>query len=593
MSHPTLDHHTLAVAGGHPCATTPADLPTRRALVWLGTIVLFSIAIRLYEPTGWLGSDDNGYYSAAEYLLAGEPIERLHHQYGRMVMVIPVAISIALLGNQAAAVILPTFVASILCIALVALLGKRLWNWQVGLMAAAMVGALPYFRTLSTAAYPDVHVCLWSTMALVIAVCVATQRRGSGNRGPTESNVHRTTSMDMWLHGLAPAGCGFAAYLAISTKVLVAPLLLPLVIFLGMGCERWRDRGARIALLGAGIALGIVLEGVFFALAANDFFYPWRALRNAQGEPDNYRRFVDVYAYGPWAFVKDRLLMTGDPGRFGWGVLGALFWPSLGLAALCDRRARVLAGWAAAAFLLIAFAPVSCRDGYRPFPTFDGRHNLALSIPFALCLSLVIRAAMKRRLDDKAARTGWLAVTLVIIASLVVPKCAVSGFANRDTSRFASAIRDAIARGALDGDKPIFLTASAFWRFRILFPEPMRARLRVAVEDQSPDWWRTACRGILERQTDLPAPGHALLLVTPGQLDGAAEHWDYGVTLPSEALASWRGQEPLLTYDRRDDHRVLPCDPAECNSSRHVLLVLDGAHPSPPAKSDRVTQRTN
>lgn len=587
------NHQACTSVGGRPPTAKTADMATRRAVLWLAAILLFSIAVRLLEPTGWLGSDDNGYYSAAEYLLAGEPIERLHHQYGRMVMVIPAAISVALLGHHPAAVILPTFLASIACVALVALLGKRLWSWRVGLMAAAIVGALPYFRTLSTAAYPDVHVCLWSTLALLIATMASRSGRASSNSEWAESGAHHATPLYIFLHRAAPAGCGLAAYLAISAKVLVAPLLLPLVVLVGMGCERWRDRAARLLVMGAGLALGMALEGAFFTLAANDFFYPWRALRSAQGESDNYRRFMDIYNHGPWAFVKDRLLMPGDPGRFGWGMIGVLFWPSLGLAALCDRRARVLAAWAAVAFLSIAFAPVSWSEGYRPFPTFDGRHNLVLSIPFALCLSFVTWFAAKRWLSESAARAGWLAVTVAMVAALVVPRSAVSGFADRDTSRFAAAIRDAIHRGALDGEKPIYLTASAYWRFRILFPEPFRSRLRVAVNDESPDWWRTTCRGILERHTDLPKPGHALLLVTPGQLDGDAEHWDYGVRLPGEALAAWRDHEPLLTYDRRDDRRVLPCDPASCGPSQYVLLVLDGASRPPPANRNRVTQRAD
>jgi hypothetical protein len=86
---------------------------------WLLCLLTVTVAVRVVDPTGWLGSDDASYYSAAEHVLSGAPIQRLHHHYARAAVVIPVAASVAIFGHNAEAVALPMLLASVLCVILI------------------------------------------------------------------------------------------------------------------------------------------------------------------------------------------------------------------------------------------------------------------------------------------------------------------------------------------------------------------------------------------------------------------------------------------------------------------------------------------
>ena len=118
--------------------------------LWFAALLVLTIGLRVADPTGWLGSDDASYYSAAEHILAGEPIQRLHHHFARMAVILPVAASLSVFGDSAIAVALPMYIASTLCVVLVVVLGRLVWGWWEGLCAATVVSVLPYFHVLST-----------------------------------------------------------------------------------------------------------------------------------------------------------------------------------------------------------------------------------------------------------------------------------------------------------------------------------------------------------------------------------------------------------------------------------------------------------
>jgi len=202
-----------------------------------------------------------------------------------------------------------------------------------------------------------------------------------------------------------------------------------------------------------------------------------------------------------------------------------------------------MAIWAAGTFLLIAFAPVSLSGGYQPYPLFHGRHILPACIPFALCLASVVghyasKIARAREVSAWAFRLWPAAVVLVMLAGVAGLRD-LRGFRDRPTGRVGDAIDRMIPATVWDITKTIYMTPSAYWRYRILFPEHLRSRLRVAVADGAPDWWRSITPDITERCLPLPDPRDAYLLVTPTQLEGSAESWDYGVTLPPAQLAAW------------------------------------------------------
>ena len=69
--------------------------------------------VYLFDPTGWLGSDDSAYYNAAEQILYGETIHRVHHHPSRLSAILPVTLSLAIFGHHPYAVILPAFLAGV------------------------------------------------------------------------------------------------------------------------------------------------------------------------------------------------------------------------------------------------------------------------------------------------------------------------------------------------------------------------------------------------------------------------------------------------------------------------------------------------
>lgn len=541
----------------------------RWAVFWFATLIAATIIVRVVDPTGWLGSDDAGYYSAAEHVLVGEPIQRVHHHYARAPVVLAVASSVALFGHNAEAVALPTLVASVLCVALVVLLGSKLFGWWEGLFAGTVVAVLPYFRVLSTTAYPDVHVCLWTTAAMLLAVSAS--RRSDARR-----------AIALW------SACGFVAGIAISAKVF-AIAVLPAVGFIAVGrplrpvvdgaklvgtpSTRGGATWRALAATFAGLVVFQMTEGLFYWWAADDFFFSLRATLSAQANVPGMAAESGTAAMTLTQFVTDRLAMLFHPSVSGWGLLGVLFWPTLVVAAYAKREARALVVWALATFVLIAFVPLNLKSGAQPYPIFHGRHILPSCIPFALCLGWWVRRAGEATIASTWVTRGWPAVAAGVVALSYVGANGLNGFRDRATSRVGEAIRQCTVNPPWSDQAEIFMTPSMYWRYRVLFPASTRERLRVTADESSPQWWKKVTFDIASRAKPLPPPGDAYLLATPAQLRGECEQWDYGVSLPHEAIRAWRDAPVLATLVRGADKRISRVD-AGSTAANKILMLL-------------------
>jgi hypothetical protein len=338
--------------------------------------------------------------------------------------------------------------------------------------------------------------------------------------------------------------------------------------------DAWSKRSGDVAWsLGAflaGVAMVQVIEGLFYLWAAGDFFFSLRATLSAS---ENVPSFTTEGAskMSVLAMIWDRLTIFHHQSTSGWGVLAIPFWPIVLLVALLDRSARVLAAWAVAAFVLVAFVPVSFAAGARAYPIFHGRHILPACVPFALCLAWCVCRAGKALLRPRWRSSAWALAAVAVVALALVDGRALNGFRDRDTSRVGRAIAQMIPSIPDDG-RDIFMTPSMYWRFRALFPDALRGRLRVAASEDAPTWWRHVCPDIAKRARPLPGPNEAYLVATPRQLRGEAEHWDYGVPLPSEGLASW-GESPTLAGFVRDSDRHIRALPDAHHAIETVLLL--------------------
>ena len=348
----------------------------------------------------------------------------------------------------------------------------------------------------------------------------------------------------------------------------------------------WRRIAEAFLAVAFGGLMFFLMEGAFYSHFANDFLFSLHAHEQSQTGVPAMAGENAAASTGIAALIWDRLTLLMYPSISGWGWLGAAFWPAVFLSFLFGGAARCMAIWAAGTFLLIAFTPVSLVDGYQPYPLFHGRHILPACIPFALCLAQVIgwfvaRIAASRPASNWIPRL-WPALTVLVVALSFANPHELRGFRDRPTGRVGDAIREVITATDWNPRLPIYMTPSCYWRYRILFSEKLRAQLRVAAAADSPDWWLKVTPDIAARQSSLPGPEEAYLLVTPTQLAGDAESWDYGIGLPADQLNAWRDRPPSLVVARGPDRKLFVA-PA-MNFASDSVAVLFGPHSQQPLK---------
>ncbi len=508
----------------------PSHRPTY-AIAWLAALLAVTLAVRTLDSTPWLGSDDASYVAAAEHVLSGTTITRVHHHYARLSVILPVAASIAVFGANVVAVELPSIILSIVCVLLVVAIGRTIWGWWVGLCAGSIVAVMPYFRMLSTTAYPDVHACFWATCAAFLILCAIRSK-------------NRNAALRLGV------SAGFALGLAASAKIFAGWTIIGLVamVLSEPACTRRQRRNVLLAMFGGGILFAIVHGTIYYAIA-DDFWFKWHALTTAQGQSGLFPASGDPFAVGPLRFLWQRLTFLLHPVTSGWGWLALAFWPAALYVLFADKRGRPIAIWAIAAYLLVAFFPVSFSNGPRPYPSFVGRNILYVCVPFALCLAAAGHRLILSRLTAKTTQRTWPVLLAAIVAIAYANRHELQSFEDRHTSRIGGAITKLINDGAFDGDAEIHMTASMFWRFGVLFPTEMRSRLRVSADDAAPPWWRETTINIVSRRVAAAPINGALALATPVQFQGQAERWDYGVGIARSAIPAWQSATLVAAID--------------------------------------------
>lgn len=113
-------------------------------LILIG-ILLFAATLRIYYFAG-IDFDGSMYTLEAKNILEGiyNPFDLNYHNQGvRYTILIPIALSFKLFGISEWSAILPVFLASIFQIILVYLLGKKMFNVHMGLLAAFLLAIFP------------------------------------------------------------------------------------------------------------------------------------------------------------------------------------------------------------------------------------------------------------------------------------------------------------------------------------------------------------------------------------------------------------------------------------------------------------------
>ncbi len=560
-------------------------IPTWAAL-WLITLMVMTVSVRLTSPTGWLGSDDVSYYCAAEHLLTGETIQRTHHHYARLSVIAPIALSMVVFGENPAAIALPSFLASLLCVWLIALLGRRVWGWWEGLCAATIISVLPYYRILSTTAYPETQACLWSVSAVLITMAIV--------RCQSPKRIILLSLTCGLFVGLATSAKEFSVYTFVAVAAIISAHLK----------ASWAVRLGTITICGAGLITYFLAESVFYMRVANDFWFRVHALGNTNAINWIYpvNGFHEAATLTGLIWKRLTIVML-EYKTFGWGIISVVFWPAVLVVVAVNRRGRWIGIWALAAYLLVAFLPVNFRNGPQPYPVFEGRNDLLACIPFALCLAWSLRRCLAYKLNPIIIRRCWPVVMAIIVMLAYANPRELYVFRKRDTQRVALAVEkiaNYIQSQPINKDYKIFMPPSLYRRHRIMFPANMRSRLRVAVSDQSPPWWKKATVDIASRAEPLPSPSQAYLIATPLQWLGQPETWDYGVHLPEQDIQAWQHQTPLITVQRESMHTIslVNIDVEQANSlneknggRKETVLVLLG--PKVPEKPRTLAATVN
>ncbi|MFQ5463662.1 MAG: glycosyltransferase family 39 protein [Phycisphaerae bacterium] len=544
----------------HPTTTPKPNRHARRIKLWFAALLLLALAVRLIDPIGWLGADDASYHAAAEHVVHGEPIRRIHHHYARSPIVIAVAVSMMCFGDSPAALILPTLISSILCIVIVVLIGRHLWGWWVGLLAGTIIAFLPAFQNTSTCLLPGAYTCCLAAAA-ILATIMAT--------GATQPRTY-------WCLGLA---AGMLAAMATSVKLFTG------AVFVGIAFLAWQrhtsSRGRRLVWMGlviAGAALFVLLECTFYTWTADDFWFKFQALAGSRGThtmlPGSTEAYVSLSQ--TLRVIISRLTMPFRLTDSGWGVTGYAFWPAILVGMFGDRRTCGLAVWASVTFLGVAFVPISIANGVYLFPAvgFNGVNLIALCVPFSLCLAWAIHQLATTVFRRSLFYRTWPVALIAVLAVSNFDRYRTNKLGPFRQQQVASAIRRMIATVELDEGLPIFTTPSIYWRYRVLFPKPLRHRLRVAADADAPRWWRDVCYDIRRRWRPLPSPEHAYLIATPEHLRGQELYWDYGVGLPKKAMTNWNHATAIATAIRR--HGIITIQPRPAPNAPGSILCLLG-----------------
>jgi len=343
-------------------------------------------------------------------------------------------------------------------------------------------------------------------------------------------------------------------------------------VFVGIVLLCWQrhasSRGRRlgwIALVLFGAMLFVLLECAFYAWTADNFWFKFQALAGSRGTHTALPGQGEAYSSlsQTLRLVFGRLAMPLRLVDSGWGVIGCAFWPAVLAAGYFERRTSGLAVWAVLTFLGVAFVPISISHGVYVFPAvgFNGINLIALCVPFSLCLAWAVHRLLTTTFRRAALYRWWPVALIAIMAVSNFDRYRMNRLGLSPQQQIASAVRRIVTRVDFDDDLPIFTTPSIYWRYRVLFPEPLRHRLRVAADVDAPSWWRDVSYDIQQRWEPLPKPERAYLLATPEHLKGHSLYWDYGVGLPKSELIKWEQVPPIATAARRNGIISIQPDP--------------------------------
>lgn len=426
-------------------------------------ILIVSTAVDLVFATGYVCSDDYGYFKDAESLVATGWAQRAPGLGGiRLTMTGWNAAIIALLGAKFSIVAISFIALHQALNAITYAVGRFLWSDAAGLIAALIVGVSPLTVLYAGVILPDIMMTIFVVLAY-FAFVAAYARRTQG-RG-------RPAALLMFLAGVSVGG----SYLTKETGL----ILLPYFFFLWLACEGnvWRDGwGARrtlTALVQGGlfaVGFAVVFVGEYFLLShliERPFF---RLGWTFDAEDSSLQYMVARAGVDPIERLKLAYASINDLVRntFQWIAIASLTLFPL----LRERRwSLLLLGVWLFGYLTWGSASLS---HYSP-PSIQGRYYT----PILPIVALIIGGALRQchgwtigRVRPRVLRNGLtMAATVALVGVLLGglrPADAMAGRQYRSVMAHAPAA--ALRRALAEQDGPVVMSATVAGRVAPLIP---------------------------------------------------------------------------------------------------------------------------
>lgn len=367
---------------------TRADVPW---LVYLGLVAL-AIALRLAASSGSIGSDDvyyanyakaiaEGHY--AETLTALRQVEHVHYAL-RFGLLLPVAAVYMLFGVSEWTTMVPSLLASVLSVVLLAEITRRLFGVRVAVIAGLLYATFPIHMILGGMLAPETLAECY-VLGGVLVFLHARERGG----------------IRWFCAGLLMG----TAYLAKEPALFVGGAFL-LVCLLE---RRWT--GA--ALFAAGVAAIGAIEHAYYVAAWGDLMFRPNATRlfTLPVGSDFFTSSTDNdLAYR--LFRKYPRMMLLPHLKFGLHSIGAIAAAAAALVWLKPRGARLLALWAVVPFLYLNFGSWSF-EVYAPLPT-DPRYIEFVYPPLFVLSAVLIAHLMRSSGTTARVCAGVLGIVLAV-----------------------------------------------------------------------------------------------------------------------------------------------------------------------------------
>jgi len=429
----------------------PAWLDRLSAGAWwalLGAALTALLALQLFYWTGSIASDDLSYLRAGLDPFQYGHVAGAQQVFARVMMWLPLRISVELLGNRWQALLPWALFSANLTLLLVGLCAWRWWGRTAALVAVLSLGLVPQYVTVASVALPDTVGAMFGIGGLLLIV-------------PTLVEPNGRPAWRRCLLGGLLIGLGYSAK---ETSALLYPSLALFVLL-----WRRRSRKAWYGLFAVAAGALLYLAGetlVLWAITGDPLFHLNSVRAGCRGYgspvPDNSWRTIAWY-------TSDYLRWLADPtsayGAWGLAYLAAL---AFALWHRTNHRRLLLCCALLGGFYLSA-GTVDLRNY---FPIYHQPRYLIPLLPVGALLVADMTVSLWRR-------GGWRRPA---VASAAVLLCAGSLlWPDRTAGRMYHASTFHAARLLLENTEPVWTSSSRFvgshaaaFRLTVLMDKPGR-----------------------------------------------------------------------------------------------------------------------